>query len=68
MAFLECADYVRYKTLWHSLMNNPLIGADDYPKKFTDSFNLISNDKPLVTHTIPLDGGGKQRGKILQFV
>ena len=33
----------------------------------TDSFNLLSNYRPPVTHTISQDVGGKQLGTDVQF-
>ena len=68
MAFLECADPVRYKTLWYSLLNNSLTSAYHYPKTLTYSFNLLNNYRPPVTHTIPQDGGGKQIVINIQFI
>ena len=38
MAFIECADPVRYKTLLSILRNNSFTGEDHYPKTLTDSF------------------------------
>ena len=67
MSFLECDDPVRYKTLWYSLREKSLTGADYYPKTLTGSSNTLVHYRPPVTHTIPRDGGGKQQGEILHF-
>ena len=67
MDFLECDEPERYNTLWSSLRNNPLNGADHYPKTLTDSFNLLSHYRPPVNHTTPRGRGGNQRGTHLQF-
>ena len=67
MAFLECADPVRYNTLWSNLKNNSLTGAYNHPRTLTDSFNLLRNYRPPVTHTIPRDGSVNQRGTNVQF-
>ena len=43
-----------------------LTGVDHDPKTITDSFNLLSHCMPPVKHTIPQNGGGKQRGTNVQ--
>ena len=60
MDFLEYADPVRYKTLWSSIITNPLTGTYHYPKTLNYPFNLLSHYRQPVMHTTPMDGGGKQ--------
>ena len=67
MAFLECADLVRYKTLCYSIRNNSLTGEYHYPKTLADSFSLLIHYRPPVTHTIPQDGGGNKVGRNVHF-
>ena len=67
MDFLECDDPARYKTLWYSLRNNYLTGTYHYPNTLNNSLNLLIHYRTPVTHTIPCDGGGNQRGTNVQF-
>ena len=67
MYFLECDEPVRYNTLWSSIINNYLTGADHYPRIMTISFNLIIHNRTPVTHTIPQDGGVSLKGKNIQL-
>ena len=53
--------------MWSSIRNNYLAGSYHYPNTLNDSVNLLSHYRPPVTHTIPRDGGGNQRGKNVQF-